>query len=131
MSLEWLTAERAAFLSAITGGPSVVYAAATDEWLPVVSGVALGVIGLGWAIYRAANDQRFETILKRLDKAEAEVDDYREQLSRVNRECIRLKAELDEVKVKHERLLKRLNAHVCPAPADPAAKCRISEVIGE
>lgn len=108
---------------------SVSWAAAQDDFFPIAIGAALGVVGLGWAIYRAANDQRFETILKRLDKSEAEVDDCLGKLKLANDKIVATDLRLSEVTGNYELLKKRLAMHVCPVPADPGKKCNLPDII--
>lgn len=138
--MDALTSGRALAGGVVATISSVSYAAIRDDFFPVTVGAALGVIGLGWAIYRAANDQRFETILKRLDKAEAEVDEYRDKVKTVGDEFIdKLKVvndnliatnlRLSEVSGNYDLLKKRLSTHVCPQPADAAMKCTLPDII--
>lgn len=120
--------------NALVGGlfasiASVSWAAVQDDFFPIAVGAAMGVIGLGWAIYRAANDQRFETILKRLDKSEAEVDGCLVKLKVANDKIIDLNLKLSEVTGNYELLKKRLATHVCPSPADPTMKCTLPDII--
>lgn len=69
----------AAGVGAASGATSVVYAAATESFGAVATGAALGVVALGWAIWKSLNDNRLNTILDRLDRAEKEVDKYRDE----------------------------------------------------
>lgn len=114
---------------AITGIPSAVYASINADALTVVAGIAAGVVGLGWSIYRSSNDQRFDTILARLDKAEKEAEEYRELLSRRNRELIDARVGRDEVSGNYELLKKRIATHVCPIAAEGESRCTLPEII--
>lgn len=109
--------------------PSISYAAFQDEVLPVIGGVAIGTLMLGWSIYRSSNDQRFETILARLDKAEKEVDDTLEKLKKVNHDNVDLRFKVDNVEGKYEQLKNRLITHTCPVFADPKTQCGLADII--
>lgn len=113
----------------VTGVPSFAYAFLQNETLPIIAGIATGVIGLGWSIYRSSNDQRFETITKRIDEAEKEADRYRLKLEASNNENIAVKNKEAETSGNYELLKKRLATHVCPLPADPATKCTLPDII--
>jgi hypothetical protein len=113
----------------IAGVPSFAYAAINSETLTVMAGIAAGVIGLGWSIYRSSNDQRFDTILDRLDKAEKEASDYRDLLSKANKELVETRFSRDEVAGNYDLLKKRLAMHVCPTAADSEAKCGLPDII--
>lgn len=66
-----------AFAVGVAAGiPSVAYAVVTEDFGAVVTGVALGVVALGWAIWRAVNDNRLNSLLNRIDRAEKEADKY-------------------------------------------------------
>jgi hypothetical protein len=113
----------------IAGVPSFAMAAINSETLAMMAGIAAGVIGLGWSIYRSSNDQRFDTILGRLDKAEKEADEYRGLLSKANKELVDAKLGKDEVSGYYELLKKRLSIHVCPIAADSETKCTLPDII--
>lgn len=127
--MDFMTSGRTFFASLVLGGGSYVYAAINSEALTIVGGIALGTMGAVWSIYRSSNDQRFETILKRLDKAEAEVDEYRGKLKAVNDNLVTVNMRLSEVTGNYDLLKKRLATHVCPIPADAAVKCSLPEII--
>lgn len=80
--------------------PSVVYAAITEDFSAVAAGVALGVVALGWSIWRASNDQRLDALLKRLDQAEKEVDEYRDKATEAEAEKATMKIELAALRAK-------------------------------
>jgi hypothetical protein len=74
--------------------PSVAYAAITEDFSGVAAGAALGVVALGWSIWRASNDQRLDALLKRLDRAEKEADEYRDKATAAEAEKAKLTVEL-------------------------------------
>lgn len=78
----------------VAGVPSFAYAVFNNESMTLIAGIAAGVIGLGWSIYRSSNDQRLEAILNRLDKAEEEAKGYRDGKVAVEMENARLNVEL-------------------------------------
>lgn len=119
-----------AFVVGIAAGvPSFVAASINGETMSTMGGIALGVIGLGWAIYRSSNDQRFNTILSRLDRAEEEAEKYRIELTNANDENIKIKKDRSEVVANYELLKKRLAVHVCPVAADPNHKCTLPDLL--
>lgn len=81
-------------VGAATTIPSVAYATITEDFSGVAAGAALGVVALGWSIWRASNDQRLDALLKRLDRAEKEADDYRDQATAAEAEKAKLIVEL-------------------------------------
>ena len=93
----------ALIVGAAAGIPSFVAASINGETMSTMGGIALGVIGLGWAIYRSSNDQRFNTILNRLDRAEKEADQYRDDATKAEVQAGKLTVELAVVKERLKR----------------------------
>jgi len=58
----------------VTGVPSLLYAAVTEDFSAVAVGSAVGLVTLGLAIWRSSNDSRIDGLLSRLAKAEQESD---------------------------------------------------------
>jgi hypothetical protein len=58
----------------VTGVPSLLYAAVTEDFSAVAVGSAVGLVTLGLAIWRSSNDSRVDGLLSRLAKAEQESD---------------------------------------------------------
>lgn len=116
-------------MGVIVGVPSFVATVFQGDTLTLMGGIAAGVIGLGWSIYRSLNDQRFDTILARLDKAEKEASDYSDRLILVNKEMVGLKLALEETSAHYGLLKKRLAVHVCPLAADPNTPCDLPDII--
>ena len=90
----------ALIVGVVSGIPSVTYAVVTEDFGAVVTGVALGVIALGWAIFKAINDNRLNSILDRLDKAEALADKYRDDATKAEVQASQLTVELAVVKAR-------------------------------
>jgi hypothetical protein len=80
--------------------PSVAYAAITEDFTGVAAGAALGVVALGLSIWRASNDQRLDALMKRLDRAEKEADEYRAKATKALDENAGLIVEVASMKAK-------------------------------
>ncbi|APW60470.1 hypothetical protein [Paludisphaera borealis] len=92
--MEHVSAGQALFVSAITGGPSLVYASVQEDFAPVAAGAAVGFLAFLLTIWRSSGDSRFETVLRRLDKAEKEADDYRNESTDAKSKVAELLVEL-------------------------------------
>ena len=95
-----ISSGKALIVGVVSGIPSVTYAVVTEDFGAVVTGVALGVIALGWAIFKAMNDNRLNSILDRLDKAEALADKYRDDAIKAEAQAGQLTVELAVVKAR-------------------------------
>lgn len=91
--MDSISAGQALFVSAITGGPSLIYATATDQWGAVALGSAIGAVGFLWTVRKAGDDQRFAMISARLERSERKSDEYLAEATAAKAEGARLVVE--------------------------------------
>jgi hypothetical protein len=91
-------------IGAVTGLPSVAVAVSQGDYGSLVLGTAIGLVTLGWSIYRASGDQRLDALLKRLDQSEREVDLYRERATHAEAEAVRLEVKMARMAAQKEPL---------------------------
>jgi hypothetical protein len=98
--------------------------------IPIISGVAIGIIGIGWSIYSAGPDRRVRTLTDEIatlqEQAKRKDNVIKEQDMAITAgldERNRLKAEIGELRGQLSNALARLTSHdarppdVAPAPA--------------
>jgi hypothetical protein len=124
-----ISSGKAFVTSAVFGIPTLTAAVFTNDFLPVATGAAIGVLAFLFAIRNYTNDKHLEAVNNRLDRSEKTSDEYFEELNAVKGECGRLKLKIDEVTGNYDLLKKRLATHVCPVPADPSMKCSLPDII--
>lgn len=77
--LDHVSSGTAAAIGIVSGVPSVAYAVVTEDFGGIVTGTALGIIALGWAIWKSVNDSRINTLRDRIDQAEKEAAEVRDE----------------------------------------------------
>jgi hypothetical protein len=100
-------------ISAITGPPTLFWAAVTGDFMPVFSGACMGVAGLGWWIYSQPQKRAVEELVKiqimhqeAEEKAAAERLKLRLENEQLRVQLIRLTSEVKNVGLNVGNLVK-------------------------
>lgn len=88
-------------VSAMGGG---IYAAAiSPDVLPVIGGIGVGIIGIGWSIYAAGRDRRAATLTQQIDLLQKTLDalEIEMETSRTVRRGLRDEIETQSARIAH------------------------------
>lgn len=109
-------------VSAITGPPTILWAAITGDFFPVFSGACMGMAGLGWWIYTRPE----ERAAKQLAEMAATLEKMRHDRELADAKAIeergKLRVENEELKVQLARLMfevKKVGHAVADRPTTP------------
>lgn len=128
-----ISSGKALFVSAITGGPSLAFAAFTNDFVPVATGAAVGIVMFLWSVRNTSNDQYIKNLHARIQESQAEVNEIQDantkRVEQIQATLTDVQMEVRRQKIVLEQVQKQLTIHSCPAPSDPNARCRLPEIL--